>query len=128
MRIFGVLLNVIILANCQLLVDIIYSSFTNQEFMSNLTYFLQKNIQSHEFSLINADALRDINLAADIPDLIFDISFSTSFLDSIQIFAKENHAIIASLDRKVEQYSDLQVLFTIHWRINLKLCLVLFLI
>ncbi|CAG9319406.1 unnamed protein product [Blepharisma stoltei] len=108
MKLLKIILCALILIESQMVVDFIYSPFSDSEFASNLTFFVKKNFQDHQFifNLIYIATIEDIQKISYSPDIIFDVTFSLSLSESIKNLAEEKHVIIASINKPLDFFSD----------------------
>ncbi|CAG9309785.1 unnamed protein product [Blepharisma stoltei] len=108
-----IILCMAILAKSQLIVNIIYSSFTNLELALKISSLLLQNFQSHiDFNLTYIETSEDLKLATDASNIVFGLIYSASLSELIKELAEEKYFIIASIEETSRTYSEWQ--FFIH--------------
>ncbi|CAG9309872.1 unnamed protein product [Blepharisma stoltei] len=111
----------IIFVEGQLIVDIIYSPYTEQGFASSLKVMLEKSFQNEfEFNLVYLVDFWDIDLAINSPDIVFDLTFSASLLESIKKLAEVQHFIIGSIAKPAVLYSNWEFFMHNSWENQIK--------
>ncbi|CAG9309813.1 unnamed protein product [Blepharisma stoltei] len=106
MRAINLVFCLIALTVSQLTVDICFSSFTNSNLTSNLAVLLQKKFPNQfSFNLVLIESIWDIEKLMNSPDIILDITFSTSLSKSLKEFSEENQSIIAEINKPTGIYS-----------------------
>ncbi|CAG9309823.1 unnamed protein product [Blepharisma stoltei] len=105
----------------QMIVDIIYSPFTSQDFALNLTSLLQLNFQGIiDFNLVYIESSREVQQLINSPDVIIDLSFSTILSEIIKELAEEKHFIIASINKPHGIYSNWEFFVHCSWENQLE--------
>ncbi|CAG9309866.1 unnamed protein product [Blepharisma stoltei] len=121
MGILKALLLPIFLVECQLIVDILYSPYTEQGFASNLKVMVEQSFQDEfQFNLVYLENYWDIGLAINSPDIVFDLSFSASLLESIKKLAEIQNFIIGSIAKPTFLYSNWEFFMHNSWENHIK--------
>ncbi|CAG9309874.1 unnamed protein product [Blepharisma stoltei] len=121
MGLLKALLLSIILVEGQIIVDITYSPCTEQDFASSLKVILEQSFQDEfEFNLVYLENYWDIGLVINSPDIVFDLTFSASLLESIKKIAEIQNFIIGSIAKPTILYSNWEFFMHNSWKNQMK--------